>query len=83
MMLGFIGENDLKILEYDEDIVVFESANDIEQPFGYERIWGLESMGDNVTVAVHINRLREKIEKIPSEPRYIQTIWGVGYRFKP
>lgn len=33
MMLGFIGENDLKILEYDEDIVVFESANDIEQPF--------------------------------------------------
>lgn len=49
----------------------------------YERIWGYNAMGDNATVAVHINRLREKIEKNPSQPRYIQTVWGVGYRFKP
>lgn len=49
----------------------------------YERIWGYDAMGDNATVAVHINRLREKIEPIPSEPRYIQTVWGAGYRFKP
>ena len=49
----------------------------------YERIWGYDAMGDNATVAVHINRLREKIEKVPSEPRYIQTVWGAGYRFKP
>lgn len=49
----------------------------------YERIWGYDAMGDNATVAVHINRLREKIEKKPSEPRYIQTVWGAGYRFKP
>lgn len=49
----------------------------------YERIWGYGAMGDNATVAVHINRLREKIEKKPSEPRYIQTVWGAGYRFKP
>ena len=48
----------------------------------YEMIWGLESMGDNITVAVHINRLREKIEKDPSAPEYIQTVWGVGYRLK-
>ena len=48
----------------------------------YERIWGLDALGDNATVAVHINRLREKIEEIPSEPRHIQTVWGVGYRFK-
>ncbi len=47
----------------------------------YERIWGLESMGGNVTVAVHINRLREKIEDNPSSPVWIQTVWGVGYRF--
>ncbi|MDN5334748.1 MAG: hypothetical protein PWP59_2010 [Sphaerochaeta sp.] len=47
----------------------------------YEEIWGMDSMGDNSTVAVHINRLREKIEKDPSSPRYIQTVWGVGYRF--
>lgn len=49
----------------------------------YERIWGYDAMGDNATVAVHINRLREKIEKNPSQPRYIQTVWGVGYRFRP
>ena len=46
----------------------------------YEMIWGLESMGDNITVAVHINRLREKIESDPSKPEYIQTVWGVGYK---
>ena len=46
----------------------------------YELIWGLESMGDNITVAVHIGRLREKIEDDPSHPKLLQTVWGVGYR---
>ena len=46
----------------------------------YELIWGLESMGDNITVAVHINRLREKIEDVPAQPKLLQTVWGVGYR---
>ena len=48
----------------------------------YELIWGLESMGDNITVAVHINRLREKVELDPSHPQMIQTVWGVGYRLR-
>lgn len=48
----------------------------------YEKVWGLEAMGDNATVAVHINRLREKLEKDPAHPRYIETVWGAGYRFK-
>ena len=46
----------------------------------YEMIWGLESMGDNMTVAVHMNRLREKIGDTPSDPKLLQTVWGVGYR---
>ena len=46
----------------------------------YEILWGLESMGDNITVAVHINRLREKVEDVPSAPKILQTVWGVGYR---
>lgn len=46
----------------------------------YEMIWRLESMGDNMTVAVHMNRLREKIEDTPSDPKPLQTVWGVGYR---
>ena len=48
----------------------------------YERIWGMDAFGDIRTVAVHINRLREKIEKDPANPAYIQTVWGAGYRFK-
>ena len=46
----------------------------------YEMIWGLESMGDNITVAVHIGRIREKLEDDPATPRLLQTVWGVGYR---
>jgi len=47
----------------------------------FEKIWGLDAMGDNATVTVHISKLREKIEADPSKPQYIETIWGVGYRF--
>lgn len=48
----------------------------------YERIWGMEALGDSATVAVHINRLRDKIEEDSSHPRYIETVWGAGYRFR-
>ncbi|MBD3918332.1 response regulator transcription factor [Paenibacillus sp. PR3] len=48
----------------------------------FERVWGLESIGDIGTVTVHIRRLREKIELDPSNPQYIDTVWGVGYRLK-
>lgn len=47
----------------------------------FEKIWGLDSIGDNATVTVFIGKLREKIETDPSKPQYIETIWGVGYRF--
>lgn len=48
----------------------------------FERIWGLDSMGDVGTVFVHIRKIREKIETDPSKPKFIETIWGAGYRFK-
>jgi DNA-binding response OmpR family regulator len=47
----------------------------------YERVWGFDALGDNATVAVHINRLREKIEDEPSKPKFILTVYGAGYRF--
>jgi len=47
-----------------------------------EQVWGF-SYGDTSTVTVHIRRLREKIEADPSAPRYVTTVWGVGYRFEP
>ena len=46
----------------------------------YDRIWGEGMYGDLKTVKVHISRLREKIEKNPAEPQYIETVWGAGYR---
>ncbi|CAB1241882.1 response regulator transcription factor [Clostridium sp. MT-14] len=48
----------------------------------FENIWGLDSMGDNATVTVHIRRIREKIEFDPSHPQYIETVWGAGYRLR-
>ncbi len=48
-----------------------------------DRVWGVTEYVDPSTVTVHVRRLREKIESDPSEPRHIQTIWGVGYRFDP
>lgn len=47
----------------------------------FERIWGMDSLGDVSTVTVHIARIREKIEDNPSRPQYIGTVWGAGYRF--
>ena len=48
----------------------------------FKRIWDMDSIGDIATVTVHIKKIREKIEKETSKPQYIETIWGVGYRFK-
>lgn len=48
----------------------------------FKEIWEMESVGDIATVTVHIKKIREKIEDNKSHPRYIETIWGVGYRFK-
>ena len=48
----------------------------------FSKIWDMESLGDIATVTVHIKKIREKIEFNTAKPQYIETIWGVGYRFK-
>ena len=48
----------------------------------FSKIWDMESIGDIATVTVHIKKIREKIEMNTAKPQYIETIWGVGYRFK-
>ena len=48
----------------------------------FREIWDMESIGDIATVTVHIKKIREKIELNTNKPQYIETIWGVGYRFK-
>lgn len=69
--------------EYDLLVFLAEHPNHVftkEELF--RKIWDMESVGDIATVTVHIKKIREKIEINTSKPQYIETIWGVGYRFK-
>ncbi|MDD2992134.1 MAG: response regulator transcription factor [Pygmaiobacter sp.] len=75
-------EVELKNKEYELLLFLMENVDIVfSRETLYEKIWGMDAMGDNATVVVHINRLREKIEADPAKPRYIQTVWGAGYRF--
>ena len=76
-------EVELKNKEYELLLFLVRHPNMVfNREILYERIWGMDAMGDNITVAVHINRLREKTEPDPANPKYIQTVRGAGYRFK-
>lgn len=80
----FISDKEIDVKNKEYELLLFLVTNkDIvfSRETLYERIWGFDALGDNVTVAVHINRLREKIENDPSNPQYIQTVRGAGYRF--
>lgn len=48
----------------------------------FDRMWGMDSLGDAATVTVHINRLRDKLGKNDSKNQFIETVWGAGYRFR-
>lgn len=76
-------EIELKNKEYELLLFLAQNADIVfNRETLYERIWGMDALGDSATVAVHINRLRDKIEKDPGNPRYIQTVRGAGYRLK-
>lgn len=48
----------------------------------FNEIWGMDSFSENQTLTVHVKMLRTKIEENPKEPKRIQTVWGVGYRYE-
>lgn len=76
-------EVSLTVKEYELLVLLASNPNRVfSKGEIFERIWGLDSLGDVATVTVHIGRLREKIEMVPANPQYIETVWGVGYRFK-
>ena len=76
---------DLDLSRNEFELLMFLSKNP-RQVFSreqlYDRIWGFDSYGDLNTVTVTINRLRQKIEDNPKNPKYILTVWGVGYKFE-
>ncbi|GIO66420.1 response regulator transcription factor [Paenibacillus cookii] len=80
----FVRSREVAITTREFDLLEF-LANHPNRVFSkqelFERIWGLDSNGDIATVTVHVRKLREKIEADPSNPQYIETVWGAGYRF--
>jgi len=80
----YIDEAEIILTHKEYELLYFLASNK-EVVFSkeqiYDKIWGENLHGELKTVIVHINRLREKIEKNPSKPMRLQTVWGVGYRF--
>ena len=80
----YIGDTEIKLANKEFELLVFLASNPnivFSKDTLLDRIWGEESFGDTSTVTVHINRIREKIEIDTSNPQYIETVWGAGYRF--
>jgi len=81
----FVNNQEVNFTTKEFDLLVFLATNP-NQVFSkaqlFERLWGYDNVGDITTVTVHIRKIREKIERDPSNPDYIETVWGAGYRFK-
>lgn len=81
----FVDEQEVSLTNKEFELLLFFSENPnivFSKEILFDRIWGMETVGNTATVTVHVNRLREKVEKDPSNPQYIETVWGAGYRFK-
>lgn len=81
----YVGDREVKLTNKEFELLIFLATNPnmvFSKDRLFDRIWGFDSLGDTATVAVHINRIREKIEEDSSNPRFIETVWGAGYRFK-
>lgn len=81
----FLNNNEIIFTTKEFDLLTFLSSNPnrvYTKEELFDKIWGMDSLGDLATVTVHIRKIREKIEIDPSNPQYIETIWGVGYRFE-
>ncbi len=81
----FVHGREVALTNKEFDLLLFLAQNPnivFSKDTLFSRIWGLDSLGETSTVTVHINRLREKIEEDSASPRYIETVWGAGYRFR-
>jgi len=82
----FVNEKEVQLTTKEYDLLVFLASNPnivFSKDHLFNTIWGDEYCSDTATVAVHIQKIRKKIEKDPSNPEYIETLWGTGYRFNP
>ncbi|EKQ56457.1 MULTISPECIES: response regulator transcription factor [unclassified Clostridium] len=80
----FVNSKEVILTTKEYELLVFLASNPnivFTKDQLFDNIWGEEYYGDTATVAVHIQKLRKKIEKDPGNPEYIETLWGTGYRF--
>lgn len=81
----YVNKKEAVLTNKEFDLLVFLASNPnivFSKNTLFDRIWGFDAIGETSTVTVHINRIREKIEDDSSNPQYIETVWGAGYRFK-
>jgi DNA-binding response OmpR family regulator len=81
----FVHDQEVALTTKEFDLLVYLASNPnrvFSKDQLFERLWGMDSLGDTSTVTVHIRKLREKIEMNPDNSQYIETIWGAGYRFR-
>ncbi len=83
---AFVGDSERQLTQREFDLLLF-LARHPGQVFSrhqlMDAVWQYSFYSDTSTVTVHVRRLRSKVEADPGEPRFIQTVWGVGYRFQP
>ncbi len=79
----FKGEAEIRFPNREFELLTYLAMNPnivFSKEHLFERIWGYDYVGDTATVTVHINRIREKLEDDPGNPKLIETVWGAGYR---
>ncbi len=81
----YINDKEINFTTKELDLLIFLAENPnrvFSKDELFDKLWGIDSYGEVSTVTVHIRKIREKIEKDTSNPEYIETVWGAGYRFK-
>lgn len=81
----FVNGKEVNLAQKEFDVLLFLAQNPnrvFSREEIFDRVWGMDALGDAATVTVHIGRIREKIESDPSNPQYIETVWGAGYRLR-
>ncbi len=81
----YVNDQEVNLTAKEYDLLLFLAKNPdkvFSKEYLFDSVWGMDHFGDISTITVHIGKVREKIEADSSNPQYIETIWGAGYRFK-
>lgn len=80
----YVNSNEIQLTTKEYDLLFFLASNPnivFSKEHLFDTLWGNENFGEVATVAVHIQKIRKKVERDPANPEFIETLWGTGYRF--